>query len=73
MGSGEAQAADVVGCLSMGSDVNDLPVGSRELNVSGEVVVMDSHGLEVTDATSYISSTSKVLYLGRGCDGDGGD
>jgi len=72
LGSGDARAVDVVGCSSMGAGVDDLSLGTREPDVSGEAIVIDGSGPEVTDGTSHVFSTSKGLFLGRGRDGDGG-
>ena len=56
----------------MGAGVDDLSLGTREPNVSGEAIVVDGSGPEVTDGTSDIFSTSKGLFLDQGRDGDGG-
>ena len=56
----------------MGAGVDDLALGTREPDVSGEAIVVDGIGPEVTDGTSHVFSTSKGLFLDRGRDGDGG-
>ena len=49
----------------MGADVDDCSSGTREPDVSGEAVIVDEGGPEVTGAPSDPCSTSKGLFLDR--------